>query len=68
VGGILPAPVLFDTVSGKTTLVGGLKARLSRHFLFSANVLVDALKNGMSYQPSPIATLSYDFQKSEQNR
>jgi hypothetical protein len=52
---------LFEGASQKLTAVVGAKTKLAGHLLFSANVAFDATNNGMSYKPSPIATLSYDF-------
>jgi hypothetical protein len=33
--------------------------------LMSANIVTDISRNGLSYHPSPIATLSYDLGPSE---
>jgi len=51
----------FDGASTKTTAVFGAKAKLASHLLLSGSVMIDASNNGLSYKPSPIATLSYDF-------
>jgi hypothetical protein len=51
----------FDGASTKTTFVIGEKGKITDHLLFSANLQIDASNNGLSYRPSPIATLSYDF-------
>jgi hypothetical protein len=51
----------FTGATSKSTVTVGAKGRLTGRILFSANVQIDATNNGMSYKPSPIATLSYDF-------
>lgn len=55
------APQEFHGNTGKTTVVLGGKGKLLSHLLLSANLLIDATNSGMSYKPSPVATLSYDF-------
>lgn len=58
----LSAPILFSGTSYKSTVIVGAKAKLADHFLFGANLMIDATPStGMSYKPSPVATLSYDF-------
>jgi hypothetical protein len=56
-----PAPVEFSGVKDKSTVILGAKGKLIGHLLFGASVMIDATNNGLSYKPSPIATLSYDF-------
>jgi len=61
----LPVPVGFNGVKDKSTVILGAKGRLASHILFGASVMIDATNNGLSYKPSPIATLSYDFGKGD---
>jgi hypothetical protein len=59
-------PNPFTGTSVKDTLVFAAKFRLPSHFLLAANLQVDANPGtGMSYKPSPVVTLSYDFGVSE---
>jgi hypothetical protein len=51
----------FNGSKDKTTIVLGAKGKLASHLLLGASVMIDASNNGLSYKPSPIATLSYDF-------
>jgi hypothetical protein len=70
-GGAIPPtnaspPARFTGTSVKDTLVFASKFRLPGHLLLAANLQVDANPGtGMSYKPSPIVTLSYDFGVSE---
>jgi hypothetical protein len=59
--GSSPYPNLYSGVNAKSTVVLGEKWKLSNHFLLSTSLMIDASNNGLSYRPSPIATLSYDF-------
>jgi len=58
----LQVPVAFSGASNKSTVVVGAKGKLADHFLVGVNLMIDATSNtGMSYKPSPVVTLSYDF-------
>jgi hypothetical protein len=55
------APVSFTGVDEKSTVILGAKGKLTNHLLFGASVMIDASNNGLSYSPSPMVTVSYDF-------
>lgn len=61
-----PVPQMFSGAKDKGTVLVGGKGKLAGHLLFGLNVMLDVTGgSGMSYKPSPIATLSYDFGTSE---
>ena len=52
----------FTGTNDKVTLIFGSKFKLVNHLLLAANLMVDANPgSGLSYKPSPLVSLSYDF-------